>query len=107
MDSKEQILEGLIKACINSNPIYFKKFLMSNLVTTNFLNKEKFYQFFKFMILRSKEISFGQLYLQIVPNSQNNNEQYYKFYDSHHLHSRLTIVVCESSNLITLDIMPF
>jgi len=107
MDSIENIKEALVKACIKSRPSYFKPFLASEKVTCE-PDKEGFYKFFKYMLAVSKRQSEGELHLKIkLPDPENKNVQQYKFYDTVHLHSRLTIIVEESNDSIHLDILPF
>jgi hypothetical protein len=106
--SIEDIKETLIKACVNSRPSYFKPLLSSDKVTTEWPDKESFYKFFKYILSASRKMSEGELYLKIkLPDPENKNVQHYKFYDSVHLHSRLTIIVEESYESIHLDILPF
>ena len=108
MDSIENIKEALVKACIKSRPSYFKPLLPSDKVTTDWPDKESFYKFFKFMLSNSRKMSEGELHLKIkLPDPENKNVQHYEFYDSVHLHSRLTIIVEESNDSIHLDIFPF
>lgn len=108
MNSIENIKEALIKACVNSRPSYFKPLLSSDKVTTEWQDKERFYKFFKYMLSVSRKRSEGELYLKIkFKYPENKNVQHYKFYDSVHLHSRLTIIVEESDESIHLDILPF
>lgn len=108
MDSIENIKEALVKACINSRPSYFKPFLSSNKVATEWPDKESFYKFFKYILSASRRNSEGELHLNIkLSDTENKNVQHYKFYDEAHLHSRLTIIVEESNNSIHLDILPF
>ena len=108
IETIQVIKEALIKACIKSRPSYFKLFLSSDKVTTEWPDKESFYKFFKYMLAVSKKQSEGELHLKIkLPDPENKNVQHYEFYDSVHLHSRLTIIVEESNGSIHLDIFPF
>ena len=108
MDSIENLKEALVKACIKSRPSYFKPYLLSDNVTTEWPDKESFYKFFKYILSTSRKMSEGELYLKIkLPDTENKNVQHYKFYDEVHLHSRLTIIVEESNDSIHLDILPF
>ncbi len=108
MNSIENIKEALIKASVKSRPSYFKPFLSSDKVTTDFPDKETFYKFFKYILSTSRKMSEGELLLKIkLPDPENKNVQQYKFYDSVHIHSRLTIIVVESNDSINLDILPF
>jgi hypothetical protein len=101
------IKEELIKACIKARPSYFKSYLASEKVTCE-PDKEGFYKFFKYILAVSRRQSEGELHLKIKqPDPENKNVQHYKFYDRVHLHSRLTIIVEESNDLIHLDILPF
>jgi len=62
-DNFANIREALIKACIKSRPSYFKSFLSSDKVTTEWPDKESFYEFFKYILSASKKISVGELRL--------------------------------------------
>lgn len=107
-DSLEAIKAALVKACINSRPSYFKPFLSSEKVTAEFPDKESFYEFFKYMIKASKQMSRGELYLKIkFPNPENISLKHYEFHDTVHLHARLTIIVEEINYTIHLNILPF
>jgi hypothetical protein len=60
------------------------------------------------MLSVSRKISEGELQFKMIqPDPKNKSVQHYKFYDTIHLHSRLTIIVEESNDLIHLDILPF
>jgi hypothetical protein len=106
--SVENIKEALIKACIKSRPSYFKPSLSSDKVTTEWTDKESFYKFFKFMLSTSRKMSEGKLHLKIkYPDPKTKNVQHFKFYDSVHLHSQLSIIVEELDESVHLDILPF
>ena len=106
--SIEKIKKALIKACIKSRPSYFKLFLSSEKVTTEWPDKESFYKFFKYILSASRKMSVGELHLKIkLPDAENKDVQHYEFYDLVHLHPRLTIIVEESNESIHLDILPF
>jgi hypothetical protein len=108
MDSIENIKEALVKACIKSRPSYFNSYLLSDNVTTEWPDKESFYKFFKYILSASRKMSEGELHLKIKqPDPENKNVQHYQFYDRVHLHSRLTIIIEESNDLIHLDVLPF
>lgn len=107
MNANQVIKEALIKACVKSRPSYFKSYLASEKVTCE-PDKEGFYKFFKYMLAVSRRQSEGELHLKIkFPDPENKNIQQYNFHDSVHLHSRLTIIVEDSNDLIHLDILPF
>jgi hypothetical protein len=107
IENSNNLKEALIKACIKSRPSYFKSYLASEKVTCE-PEKEGFYKFFKYMLAVSRRQSEGELHLKIKhPDPENKNVQHYKFYDRVHLHSRLTVIVEESNDLIHLDILPF
>jgi GH15 family glucan-1,4-alpha-glucosidase len=104
----EFIKEALIKACIKSRPSYFKPFLSSEKVTTEWPDKESFYKFFKYMLSNSRKMSVGELNLIIRHQKEKNkNVQYYEFYDQTHVHSRLTLIIEESNETIHIEILPF
>lgn len=104
MDSIQKILDGLTKACVNSRPIYFKPFLLSNKFTSDWPDKESFYEFFELMILNSKKMSQGDIHLII--KSIDEKKSYYNFHDSFHAHPILTIIV-EQNDGLHIDILPF
>lgn len=107
MDSIENIKEALIKACVKSNPSYFKPYLNLEKVTCDG-DKKGFYNFFKYMLSISRKQSEGDLYLKIkLQNTGSETIQHYKFYDTVHLHSRLTIIVEETNDSIHLNVLPF
>lgn len=107
-NSNQVIKEALIKACIKSRPSYFRPFLPSDKVITDWPDKESFYKCFKFILSASRKMSEGELHLKIrLPDPENRNVQHYNFYDEVHLYSRLTIIVDESNDSIHLDILPF
>ncbi|MEI8045798.1 MAG: hypothetical protein WCI92_00360 [Bacteroidota bacterium] len=106
-DSIEAIKEALIKACIKSRPSYFKPYLFSEKVTCE-PDKEGFYKFFKYMLAASKKKSDGELFLKIkFLYPDNRTVAHYEFYDTKHIHARLTIIVEESNQSIYLDVLPF
>lgn len=105
MDSIQKILDGLTKACVNSRPSYFKPFLSSDKITSDWPDKESFYKFFKLMISNSRKISQGEIYLII--KSIGKNKSYYNFHDSNHVHPVLNIVIVEQNDSLHIDILPF
>jgi hypothetical protein len=108
IDSNENIKESLIKACTKSRPKFFKQFLSSEKVNTKWEDKESFYKFFKYILTTSKKTSEGELHCKIkLLKKENKNVQYYEFYDTVHLHSRLTLIIEESKDNILIDILPF
>ena len=77
MDSIENIKEALVKACVNTRPSYFKPFLASDKVTTEFEDKESFYKSFKYMLSASRKMSEGELHLKIKQSDpENKNVQH-------------------------------
>lgn len=105
MDSIQKILEGLTNACVNSRPSYFKPFLDSDKVNSDWPDKESFYEFFKLMISNSRKISQGEIHLII--KSIGENKSYYNFHDSIHVHPVLNIVIVEQNDSLHIDILPF
>lgn len=105
IESIQKIKEALIKSCIKSRPSYFKPFLLSDKVSTQFVDNERFYKFFKLMISNSRKMSDGEIHLRIETKSE--NESLYNFYDSIHVYPRLTIVVLEQNDILHIDVLPF
>jgi hypothetical protein len=105
MDSIQKILEGLTNACVNSQPSFFKPFLSSDKITSDWPDKESFYKFFKIMILNSKKMSIGKIRLKI--KSSLNRHNFYEFYDSVHVHPILTLIILEDKDSLHIDILPF
>ena len=106
--SIEDIKDALVISCITYKPLHFKPFLLSELVTVDGPDKESFYKFFKYMNAVCKKTSTGELILKIEKPEQGNNQiQHYCFYDTVHLHPRLTIMVVETTHSIHLEVLPF
>lgn len=105
METIENIKEALIKACVKSRPSYFKPYLLSGKVFTEWSDNESFYKFFKLMISNSKKMSDGEIHLLI--ESKGENKSLYNFYDSIHVYPRLTVVILEKNGTLHIDILPF
>ena len=105
MESIEKIKEALIKACIKSRPSYFKPYLLSGKVSTEWPDNIRFYKFFKLMIYHSRKMSDGEIHLRI--ESKDENKNLYNFYDSIHVYPRLTVVVLELNGNLKIDVLPF
>ncbi len=60
------------------------------------------------MIAECKQTSRGELVMKIENPDQGNNQiQHYCFYDTVHLHPRLTVMVVETPHSIHLEVLPF
>jgi len=105
LESFEKIKEALINSCVKSRPSYFKPFLLSGKVSTQFIDNEKFYEFFKLMISNSRKMSDGEIHVRI--ETKGVNKSLYNFYDSIHIHPRLTVVVLEQNDILHIDVLPF
>lgn len=82
IESVQNIKEALIKACFKSRPSYFKPFLLSSKVTTQFIDNERFYKFLKFMISNSRKILNGEIHLRIEIKGENKSlYNFYKIYN--------------------------
>ncbi|MEH6659679.1 hypothetical protein [Leeuwenhoekiella marinoflava] len=105
----QEILNGLIKSCIEFNPSHFIPFLLSRNVLTSMPNKTRFYRYYKFMLSSAKENSIGSMILKIEKPEWEDDKsvEYYNLYDSKHKYSRLSIVVKKNDKKIFLDTMPF
>jgi hypothetical protein len=108
IDSIENIKEAIVKACIKSEPSYFRPFLASSKFTYEYPDKESFYRFFSYMVSETPKMSKGELHLKVnLPNPENINLHHYEFYDSVHHYPRLTIAVEHFNDSIHLEIHPF
>ncbi len=107
--TKEIILNKLIESCLIFDPKLFKRYLQSEKVIADAINKEAFYRFYKQMLLSAKDNSVEPMTFKIeTPNWEDEEDmKHYNLYDSIHKHSRLCIRVKESADKIYLDIMPF
>lgn len=103
------IREKLTKICLNQRPKDFIPFLLSEKVKTEMPNKTRFYSFFKHMLSCAKQKSVGKWTLRIEKTNWNNglNTLAYNFYDEKHKHARLSIMVTELDDKLTLETMPF
>lgn len=103
------IKEKLTESCLNQRPIDFIPFLLSEKVKTEMPNKTRFYSFFKHMLVCAKQKSIGNWTLKIEQTNWNNghNTMAYNFYDEKHKYARLSIMVTEQNDKLTLETMPF
>ncbi len=107
--TKEIILNKLIESCLSFDAKLFKPYLQSEIVTTDALDKEKFYTFFKKMLITAKSNSVEPMTFKIeIPHWEDEEDmKHYNLYDSVHKHSRLCIRVKETENQVYLETMPF
>jgi hypothetical protein len=105
LESIQKIKAALIKACIKSRPSYFKPYLSSCKVSTEWTDNESFYKFFKLMISNARKMSDGEIHLRV--ESKDENKSFYNFYDSIHVYPRLTVVVIELNGNLQIDVLPF
>jgi hypothetical protein len=83
--------------------------LQSEIVTTDALDKEKFYAFYEKMLITAKSNSVEPMSFKIeMPDwEEEENMKHYNLYDSVHKHSRLSLKVRESENSLYIETMPF
>ena len=107
--TKEIILNKLIESGLSFNAKLFKPYLQSEIITTDTLDKEKFYTFFKKMLITAKSNSVEPMSFKIeIPHWEDEEDmKHYNLYDSVHKHSRLCIRVKETENQVYLETMPF
>ncbi len=107
LNSIENINDALIIACIRSRPSYFKPYLLSEKVSTDFPDKDIFYKFFKRMLAFSKKASLGELHFKLNPSTSDRDFEMYEFHDNFHVHARLSIIVKKSEDTFYIDVLPF
>ena len=107
--TKQTILNKLIESCLTFDAKLFKPYLQSKIVTTDALDKEKFYAFYEKMLITAKSNSVEPMSFKIeMPDwEEEENMKHYNLYDSVHKHSRLSLKVKESENSIYIETMPF
>ena len=105
----QKIKNGLVNACVRQSPKDFIPFLLSEKVKTEMPNKTRFYSFFKQMLYSAKLNSIGKWTLKIEQTNWNNgqNTLAYNFYDEKHKYARLSIMITEQNDKLTLETMPF
>jgi hypothetical protein len=104
----ETIKKALIYSCVHKRAIYFFPFLFHPSVKVEAVSKIKFFSCLKRMIHCMDENSTGKISLRIKEVSWlEGNVLAYGFYDEKHTHSRLTIHVIETEEMLHLDILPF
>lgn len=103
------IREKLTETCLNQRPKDFIPFLLSEKVKTEMPNKTRFYSFFKHMLNCAKQKSVGNWTLKIEQTNWNKEKDTlaYNFYDEKHKYARLSIMVTEHNDKLTLETMPF
>jgi hypothetical protein len=107
--TKQIILNKLIESCLTFDAKLFKPYLQSEIVTTDALDKEKFYAFYEKMLITAKSNSVEPMSFKIeMPDwEEEENMKHYNLYDSVHKHSRLSLKVRESENSLYIETMPF
>jgi len=103
----QKIKENLVECCLNGNAKDFIPSLLSEKVKTEMPNKTRFYSFFKHMLNCAKLKSTGKWTLTIEETNWNKDTLAYNFYDEKHRYARVSIMVTEQNNKITLETMPF
>ena len=105
----EVIKTELVNCCLDNKPQQFIPCLLSKNVKTEMPNKTRFYSFYKHMLNCAKQKSEGKWTLRIEKTNWNGgqNTLAYNFYDEKHLYARLSIMVTEQNEKITLETMPF
>lgn len=105
----QKIINGLVSACVRQSPKDFIPFLLSEKVETEMPNKTRFYSFFKQMLVCAKQKSVGNWTLKIEQTNWNKGKDTlaYNFYDEKHKYARLSIMVTEKNDKLTLETMPF
>ena len=99
----------LVNCCLDNKPQQFIPYILSKNVQTEMPNKTRFYSFFKHMLVCAKQKSIGNWTLKIEQTNWNKgqNTMAYNFYDEKHKYARLSIIVTEQNDSLTLETMPF
>lgn len=100
----------LITSCVICDPSLFIKYLMRPNIKVSFINKMRFYKYFKFILEDAKQIkSDDELTLNIEESYEINLKggENYCFYDSKNKAPLIVIEIKETNNLLYVDIHPF
>lgn len=106
--SHKNIIQKLIKSCLEINPKIFFFELIKNEVITNMPNKARFYMFFKYMI-------------ECLDYNSNKNLHYkwkrvkwmkedkisLQIFDNYHKFPRLTFIIERRENKLYIETLPF
>ena len=104
-----EINEALRLSCINNNPVHFIPFLLSKNVKVDFVNKVRFYAYFKYLLKCAHSSAVGPLVLKIEKYTweKDDDMRYYNFYDDVHKYDRLSIQHKEIDGKLFIKSMPF
>lgn len=100
----------LVKSCMICDPSLFIKSLMRPNVKVSFINKVRFYKYFKFIIEDAKQNkSDEELTLKIEDPYEINFQggKNYCFYDSNKRAPLIIVEAKESNGILYVDIHPF
>jgi len=100
----------LIKSCVICDPSLFIKYLIRPNVKVSFINKVRFYKYFKFILENAKQSKLDkELMLNIEKPYEINFKggKNYCFYDSKKKAPLIVIELKETNNLLYIDIHPF
>lgn len=106
--NRNDILNAIICSFIEKNPRYFIPFLLSKNVFVDYWNKTKFYQVFKYEILKLemkngfKEIKFNKQDWSYYDDYTQLN-----IYDNYYLNPRFTILFKFENERLYLEFNPF
>src|SRR5690606_6724240 len=105
------IKKALIKSCLEGDAKLFSPYLKSPKVKVvdRWENKLMYYHYFDHMLKSVHRNNTNKLFLKVETPvwEKDKDVVYYEFYDSIHKQSRLSILVKEDGDSITIDVLPF
>ena len=102
----QSVLEGLSQSCLAFTPGAFIPYLMQPHVKTTYLNKTKFYAFYKLLLLEAQVEGLGP-FTTAITTADTTNWYYFIFQDGASAFDLMTIRFTFNENNITLDLLPF
>ena len=109
MNDEHNILDNLIKSCVDNDPISFIPFLLDKNVKVLFPNKVKFYCYLKILVNYAQEKVNGKLCAVIEKPYEYNIKggQNLCFYDERHKFPLIVLEFIEENGKLCLDAHPF
>ncbi|SEP79465.1 hypothetical protein SAMN04488097_0671 [Epilithonimonas lactis] len=104
----KEIKNAIIKSFLEKDPKYFIPFILSKNVFVDYWNKTKFYEAFKYEILKLEmKDGFREIKLEKQYWDYYDDYTQLNIYDNYHLAPRFTILFKDENEKIYLEFDPF
>ena len=102
----QNVLQGLSQSCLAFSPSAFIPYLIQSHVKTTYLNKTKFYAFYKLLLLEAQCEGVGP-FTTAITDGDTTSWYYFMLQDGASAFELMTIRFTFNESNITLDLLPF